>query len=536
VRATLKKDGLVEVLNGKYLYPKDHIHDWTAPGSGAGVVLKGATGAAYLLAVATGEKQSRVSIEPVLSAIRPDSTIGVVAFVSNEKPVGVFRRRHAAQGWDEISDIEYFFKPRKGSDVSPSRVLLPISKDLESLFFEIHSAMRDVDGLHADEALQELCKIIYTRSYEEEVAAEKGKYLLNSERFGTTEEYAAAIRSFYKDAADYDLRVFRLKIPQYERSRGVFNEPLRLSSPALAKIYKLIEPFDLSTSHTDIKGRAFQKVLGRAVRSGMGQYFTPNPICELMSALVEPKVSDLIVDPFCGSGHFLTECLKRVASIEGKTTKAFHEFAFGKLHGIEKSERMVRIAMTDMRLNGDGHSNIRCTDALLEFGNYPDIAPDSFDVVITNPPFGSLLGQDALASLGEFELAKAKKNLPLEIVGLERSIQFLRPGGRLAILLPDNVFSADSARFVRGWLLDKIIPRIIISLPVETFSPFGANVKTNILLARKLRTGEVSRQDLRICMIQASNVGYDATGREIEGSDLPAVTETAREFLQREGW
>ena len=93
---------------------------------------------------------------------------------------------------------------------------------------------------------------------------------------------------------------------------------------------------------------------------------------------------------------------------------AFDEFAFHKLHGIEKSDRMVRVAMTDMRLHGDGHSNIRCTDALLDFLNYPDIRPESFDVVLTNPPFGCLLGPEAVGRLGKFTLAAAKKNMPLE--------------------------------------------------------------------------------------------------------------------------
>ena len=90
---------------------------------------------------------------------------------------------------------------------------------------------------------------------------------------------------------------------------------------------------------------------------------------------------------------------------------------------------MTRIAMTDMRLSGDGHSNIRCADALLDFDNYPDIAPDSFDIVLTNPPFGSLLGPEALAQLGTFELARGRKSVALEILGLERAIAFLRPGG-----------------------------------------------------------------------------------------------------------
>ncbi len=524
-----------DVLTKTYLFPERHLTSASFGENIEGAILIGASGAPYLAAVESIASNVNDAVEKALLFAATKKTIGIVAVFSGGKLSKAFRRRFAAEGWDEIQDIEYYVLSRNEQS-STSLFALPISKDLEGLFFDIHSAMRDVDGMHADEALEELCKIIYTRSFEEESAKVSGQYKVLSKTFGTTEEYAAAIRAYYTEAVEYDLRVFRLKIPQYERSRGVFNQSIRLSSAALTKCYRMLEEFDLSGSQTDVKGRAFQKVLGKAVRSGMGQYFTPNPVCELMAELVEPKVSDLILDPFCGSGHFLTECLKRVADSEGKNTKTFHEFAFGKLHGIEKSERMVRIAMTDMRLNGDGHSNIRCTDSLLDFANYPDISPESFDVVITNPPFGSLLGQEALSSLGKFDVARGRKNCPLETLGLERALQFLRPGGRLAILLPDNVFSSDSTQSVRTWMLDRIVPRVIISLPNETFAPFGANVKTSVLIARKMRVGEHRGDSKNVQMIQAQNVGYDATGREIQGSDLLAVAAAAKSFIKKEGW
>lgn len=525
----------IPALTASYLFPERHLTSAPFAENLGGIVLIGASGSPYLAAVDITSANMNEAIESTLSFAATKKTIGMVAVFSGGKLIKAFRRRFAAEGWDEIQDIEYYVLHRAEQPLT-KLFALPISKDLEGLFFDIHSAMRDIDGLHADEALEELCKIIYTRSFEEENSKVIGHYKLQSNNFGTTEEYAAAIRDYYAEAVEYDLRVFRLKIPQYERSRGVFNQPFRLSSGALTKCYRMLEEFDLSGSQTDVKGRAFQKVLGKAVRAGMGQYFTPNPVCELMAELIEPKVSDLVLDPFCGSGHFLTECLKRVADAEGKNTKAFHEFAFGKLHGIEKSERMVRIAMTDMRLNGDGHSNIRCTDALLDFANYPDISPESFDVVITNPPFGSLLGQDALSSLGKFDVARGRKNCPLETLGLERAIQFLRPGGRLAILLPDNVFSSDSTQSIRTWMLDRIVPRVIISLPNETFAPFGANVKTSILIARKMRVGEHRGNSKNVQMIQAQNVGYDATGRGIQGSDLSAVSAAAKKFIKEEGW
>lgn len=104
--------------------------------------------------------------------------------------------------------------------------------------------------------------------------------------------------------------------------------------------------------------------------------------------------------------------------------KSKNEFIFYKLHRIEKSERMVRITMTDMRVHSDGHSNIRCTDSY--------------------------------SYLSEYELMKGRKKIPLEVLGLERSIQLLRPNGRMGIVLPDSILVNKSFNYVRKWLLQNV--------------------------------------------------------------------------------
>ena len=353
-------------------------------------------GAPFGLFVPTISEVSQEAREKVFNYVLSTESLGFVAFFSLESDsFEVFRRRFRDSKFESIPGLEYYYKGSGGGTPSlfdanasgdrstqPSESLLPITNKLENILFEIHSVMRDIDGLHADNALEELCKVIYVKSYLEEQKTLLPIPTVATEAFGTVEEFAACIRALYRDAIDYDIRVYRLKIPEYERSRGVFDLPIYLSSAALVKSFQNLERYSLTHSDTDIKGRAFQKVLGKSIRSGMGQYFTPSPVCRLMVKIVSPSSSDLILDPFCGSGHFLSESLAYVRQRVSEKTKEFHEFAFGKLHGIEKSDRMTRIAMTDMRLNGDGHSNIRCTDALLDFDNYPDIRPESFDLVL----------------------------------------------------------------------------------------------------------------------------------------------------------
>ena len=396
----------------------------------------------------------------------------------------------------------------------------------ENVFFEAHSFLRDLDGLHPDEALDELCKLIYAKMYDEE----SGTNIFSS-AVGNAEEYAASIRYLYSMANKYDMRVYALKIPGYKRSRGVFEESLFISSNAIAKAGQLFAKYNFSTADIDFKARAFQNVYKPATRAGMGQYFTPLQVIRFIVFCMAPSLSDLIIDPFAGSAHFLTESLSYVLP-SAQNEKVKNEFAFYKLHGIEKSERMVRIAMTDMRLHGDGHSNIRCTDALLPFDSYIDLASDSFDIVMTNPPFGSVLQKESYSYLGDFELLKGKAKVPLEVLGLERSIQLLRDGGRIAIVLPESIFVNKSYAYVRTWLQKNVKIRGIISLPLSTFTPFGANIKTSILIATKTKTLD----DYEIFTGVIEDIGFDSKGNDTKSPDWLEVADAFKSFIDKEGW
>ncbi len=317
-----------------------------------------------------------------------------------------------------------------------------LSNDYERVLFDCHSAIRDADGLHADEALDEICKIIYAKIYDERCVTKQAAgtaFRFQTYEASSPSEVASLTRELYEEARSVDIEIYSKRIPGYERSRGVFRAPIRLSDVALYRVVERLQEFSLIDSKSDLKGRAFQRILGSAIRAGMGQYFTPDPIVQLAINVLQPTASDLILDPFCGSGHFLIKALEYVVAHQGHslTPHALHEFKFFHLHGIEKSDRMVRIAMTDMLLHDDGHTNIRNLDALLSFENYPDLIalrddgdndPAVFDIVVTNPPFGSIMKQEVMQMLGRLDLGHKKKSLPLEILGLEWSLQFLKAG------------------------------------------------------------------------------------------------------------
>src|SRR5690606_2804045 len=158
----------------------------------------------------------------------------------------------------------------------------------------------DIDGLHADEALDEVCKIILTKLYDEK-NSENVLYKMQTGLYGNSEELAVNIRNLYKKGVDE-----LLESGKSPENIGIFQKNIKLSSTALVKVVSVLEKFNISKSDIDIKGRAFQKVLTPAMRAGMGQYFTPLPIINLMVEIAQPSIREKMLDPFCGSGHFLS--------------------------------------------------------------------------------------------------------------------------------------------------------------------------------------------------------------------------------------
>lgn len=514
----------------------DHSIDRYAQASGGDVyVVANGRGTKYLVcAIAKGPAAADDALLRECLLSLPTASIAL-QLDAEGRVAKIVRRSFRTGDFDYIASFEKPRLPASAHRLGP-RSLEPLTGKLENVLFEVHSAFRDIDGLHAPDALDEICKLIYAKLFDEEQSVKTGELLFQRFRYASVEECAAEMRQLYLRAIDDDKAIFSNRIPAYERSRGVFRDPLLLSSPALVRAVDLLQHYDLSGSPVDIKGRAFQNVLLPAVRAGMGQYFTPKEVIDFIVDVMQPNVRELIIDPFCGSGHFLTSAIDHVRRNRARADKLFHEFAFTRLHGIEKSDRMVRIAMTDMRLHGDGHSNIRCIDSLLPFANYADLYRDTFDLVMTNPPFGVDLPQDSLSQLGPFELAADRRSaVSLEIVALERCLQLLRPGGRLAIVLPDSVLSNRSAAGVRDWIGQRARVRAVFSLPVETFSPFGANIKTSILVLRKYESG-ADAGDYAIFLADVDAIGYDASGRPSGRSDLRVVADRFREFLDKEGW
>lgn len=127
--------------------------------------------------------------------------------------------------------------------------------------------------------------------------------------------------------------------------------------------------------------------------------------------------------------------------------------------------------------------------------------------------------------LGRFDLGHKKKSLPLEILGLERSLHFLKPGGRLAIVLPEHLMKGKSGLFVRKWLQEIAHIKALFFFPEEAFTPFGAMVKTCLCILQKVKPGEKPQDTEKTFLCEVENLGYEPTGKPRAGSEVHIAIE-----------
>jgi len=188
----------------------------------------------------------------------------------------------------------------------------------------------------------------------------------------------------------------------------------------------------------------------------------------------------------------------------------------------------------------------------------PGFYPGGLTMILTNPPFGSKVTSSAilkdLASRDGVSKKDAKvvNSLPQEIVFINRCLEFLKPGGKLGIVLPDGVLANSSTQDVRDWIAQWAQLKAVISLPQETFSPYGAGVKSSILFLERriipvasegqLELGQEvgESKEYSVYMARVDNIGYDSTGRLTIEEDLssmpPEIQNAIGKFNEQLGW
>ena len=334
------------------------------------------------------------------------------------------------------------------------------------------------------------------------------------------------------------------------------HEKLYLDNKSIFYAVKNLQDYSLLKTKRDVISEAFQAFWGPGLRGEKGQFFTPKNVVRMCVEILDPKPGEKIIDPACGSGGFLVESL----------THLNKEGSFNNIFGIDKEIDLAKICKAYMSIVGNGHSNIYCTDSLDISLWSPEmrekIKDGDFDVVLTNPPFGARISIEDKKILRNYKLGhkwnKTKegkwqktnvisKQVP-QILFIERCLQLLKPGGRMAIVLPDGIFGNPSDRYIFQYILQEAKVLATISLAPETFLP-STHTKTSVLFLEKKRP-EKSIEDYKIFMAIANNVGHDKNGKikykingkgeyildnhgnKIIDDDLPIITKNYRLFKE----
>ena len=451
----------------------------------------------------------------------------------------------------EIPDIPVKGKSLDESERPTLDTLRPAESDaLLFTFKRCHNYIAGNQGLQKPQAFWELLKMIFCKIDDERVD-EITFYATTPERQSLNGQLKV------KNRID---RIFeRVK----EKYSSIFrdNEAIELEPRVLAYIVSQLQTGALLESDIDIKGKAYEEIVGSNLRGDRGEFFTPRNICRMAVEMLDPSESDLVVDPACGTGGFLIIAMNRViAKIRDKEKKRWktgkptenqtvefirkvQDYAQHRIVGLDINPDLVKASKMNMVMNNDGSGGLYQANSLERPARWRaelrqrDII-GNVDMIFTNPPFGSKIRVDDPSILEQFDLAhrwdydkesdsysmrqSLQTSKPPEILFIERCVQLLRPGtGRMAIVVPDGILGSPGLGYVREWILQYTRVLASVDLHPDTFQPRNST-QTSVLVLERKRFNEIEleraaqrKNPYNVFMALANHVGHDKRGNPI---------------------
>ena len=440
-----------------------------------------------------------------------------------------------------IEDIGKF----KRKDLKPTHNLRATFKAIRN-----HLAANTIGATRDELLAQELINLIFCKIYDE--------------RFTEPDDIVTFRAGINERSQDVKKRILDLfgKVKRKYKEVLDNSDVINLDEKSIAYTVGELQNYCLIEAERDIVADAFETFIGHALKGGQGQFFTPRNVVKMMVDLLDPDDDDLIIDPACGSGGFLIESLRHVWRKLDSEGEKYHwsknnlqeekmEVALNKIRGIDKDYFLAKVAKAYMAIIGDGKSGIFCEDSLERSENWATatnqkIHLENFSVLLTNPPFGSKIPVRGEEKLKQFELGhkwkfnkevskwekgKSKENEAPQILFIERCLEFLKEGGRMAIVLPDGVFGNDTFGYIRSWLLTKARILAVIDVPVETFMP-NTSTKTSIMVLQKFNRNEI-QEDYEVFMAIAETCGHDRRGNFTNEDDILEVAPKFKSWMQK---
>lgn len=481
--------------------------------------------------------------------------------------------------YEEIPEIpscgqseEDLYKPQR------KNLQIATADNLMFAFRRCHNYIAGNSGMHKTDAFWELLKVIFTK-IEDERTGELNFYVTPSE----LKNSSAATTTKTRLGKLFETKVVK-KYP------AIFNtdetKTIELSADVLAYVVSQLQGYSLLASPVDVKGVAYEEIVGSNLRGDRGEFFTPRNACRMAVEMLNPQPGEKVIDPSCGTGGFLitamNHALKELRANEAKlwtdctqpNTYELEEF-FRKrteylstcVFGMDINPSLVRAAKMNMVMNNDGSGGLFRENSLANPNTWDNetrkfVKMDSFDLVFTNPPFGANILIDDVNILEQYDLAamwdeeadgklvirKDKSNeavlqtsMPPELLFIERCIKLLKPGkGRMAMVIPNGILNNPSLEYVRYWLLQNVQILAVVDMQRDLFQP-GNDTQTSMVFMRRLdkeekRQAEKGNIDYPIFMAVAEKIGHDKRGATIykkdsEGKEILAHDANPEEII-----
>lgn len=494
----------------------------------------------------------------------------------------VFRKTIDASG--NITFMEYNDIPSADGNLDevnrPSRTSLKNAYDDNLLFVfkTCHNHIYVNDGLQKQPAFFELLKVIFCKIEDE-------RNIPNPLEFYTTSDE----RSNPDGQLTVRNRIGKIFERVKKRHGKIFdaNDEIKLSPRSLAYIVSELQRYSLLNTKIDIKGKAYEEIVGANLRGDRGEFFTPRNVMKMVVEMINPQIDEKVLDSSCGTGGFLVTAMTHVIDRleqqysealkisrdkwDSDTVRAFQdkvaEMAATNYFGFDINPDLVKATKMNMVMNNDGSGNILQTNSLLPPHEWTEDfrsrlsdtlgiskgtlrnhnAIGYFNVIVTNPPFGSKIPIKDKNILEQFELAhiwecdkktgvwnktsRLQSSVPPEILFIERCTQFLVPGGRMGIVLPDSILGSPGLGYIREWMIQNHRIVASIDLHADTFQPRNGTQTSVLILQKKTKeqkdteekSGKMS--DYNIFMAMVEKVGHDKRGnplfkRDKEGNEI----------------
>jgi len=443
--------------------------------------------------------------------------------------------------WKEIPDL-----PKRGQRVEDiglyKRKDLIKPKNLKIVFDDIRNHLAgNITGITRDEAIaQEIINLLFCKIYDEMNTSPEEQVTF---RVGINEQ-----KEDVKERID---ELFTKVLGEYD---DVFDQGDRVKIDADSIVYVIgeLQRFAITEAERDAIGNAFEVFIGPALRGGEGQFFTPRNVVKLTIEILDPQIGEYIIDPACGSGGFLIIALEyiwRKLEDEAKKKRWSKELLGSKkrehaskyIAGVDKDSFLAKVTKAYMAIVGDGRGGVFCENSLLSTSEWNSktkykIGLGKFDVLVTNPPFGAKIPVRGQKILEQYDLGfkwrynKETKTYdktnqicdkqPPQVLFIERCLQFLKDGGRMAIVLPETYLHARNSKYILQFLEQYKILHVV-DLSHDTFRPYN-NAKTVVVVLEKSK----SIANHKTYFSVAKTVGHDHTGRVLYKIDPKTNTKT----------